>query len=108
MLKYVYKLYRNVLRSFSTTNGKPYESMGRKAKGPLKWQPVTERGVFCLQAFRRKGKPYESLGRKAKGPLKWQPATEGRVLCEEVNFIFIARLSAFVQYIKRIGRRTVG
>ena len=37
-------------------NGKPDESLGRKAKGPdyrffqgiIKWQPVTEGEVFCL------------------------------------------------------------
>jgi hypothetical protein len=34
--------------SFSATNGKPDESPGRKAIGPLKWQPATEREVFCL------------------------------------------------------------
>ena len=30
----------------SIDKGKPGESLGRKAKGPIKWQPATERGVF--------------------------------------------------------------
>ena len=34
--------------NFSTTNGKTVERQRRKAKGPVKWQPVTEREVFCF------------------------------------------------------------
>ncbi len=30
-------------------NGKLVESQGRKAKGPFKWQPATERGGFFVQ-----------------------------------------------------------
>ena len=28
--------------------GKPDESLGRKATGPLKWQPVAENDMHCL------------------------------------------------------------
>jgi hypothetical protein len=33
----------------SDDKGKPVEKPGRKTKGPVKWQPVTEGEVFCSQ-----------------------------------------------------------
>ena len=41
----------NCLHTFKSYNkeiGKPDESLGRKATGPLKWQPVAGNDVHCL------------------------------------------------------------
>ena len=35
-------------KSFNRIFGKPDESLGRKAKGPVKWQPVAENDMHCL------------------------------------------------------------
>ena len=35
-------------KSFNRIFGKPDESLGRKAIGPLKWQPVAGNDVHCL------------------------------------------------------------
>jgi len=48
-------------------NSKPVERQGRKASGPVKWQPATENEVFLFVPS-DKGKPVERQGRKATGP----------------------------------------
>lgn len=35
-------------KSFNRIIGKPDESLGRKATGPLKWQPAAWNEVYCL------------------------------------------------------------
>ena len=39
-------------KSYNKEIGKPDESLGRKATGPVKWQPVAEIvGTVCLTVF---------------------------------------------------------
>ena len=39
-------------KGYNKENGKPDESLGRKATGPVKWQPVAEIvGTVCLAVF---------------------------------------------------------
>ena len=65
-------------------NGKLGENQGRKAKGPVKWQPATKGSFLFLRNKKPltsidNGKLGESQGRKAKGPVKWQPATKRKL-----------------------------
>ncbi|AHF11386.1 hypothetical protein DEHRE_09820 [Dehalobacter restrictus DSM 9455] len=38
----------NIGQKLITDNGKPVEKQGRKARGPVKWQPVTKIKFFVF------------------------------------------------------------
>ena len=44
--------------------GKPDENLGRKATGPVKWQPVAEKSRHCLF-----GSVFYFIGKTAAGAL---------------------------------------
>ena len=41
-------VFLHKFKSYNKEVGKPDESLGRKATGPVKWQPVAKNEVHCL------------------------------------------------------------
>ena len=48
MLKYNKISFLHKFKNYNKEIGKPDESLGRKATGPVKWQPVAKNEVHCL------------------------------------------------------------
>jgi hypothetical protein len=47
VVNYYYKFLKSFNKLF-TDNGKPVETLGRKATGPVTWQPAPEEKVFFI------------------------------------------------------------
>ena len=41
-------IFSHMCKSYNKMIGKPDENLGRKATGPVKWQPVARNKVHCL------------------------------------------------------------